>query len=539
MPLRKRRCPPKKDDQDYEVEKIVAYNTEKDTFCVRWVGYDESHDEWKSRGELEETCVDLLRAFERGGRSPSPEKEHEDEKNEEEEEEGCTKTRRNTKKFIKQCLTRDKNTAQKTPITEVSADDAPSSSTFRPPTFLPLNKKDYAPRGIVCKEEESFLFSKLPQSEQNCYPEKTKYASCVLSTCIQTPCIGKVKINNMYHLQRAKWIHLSHIKKPWYRTIPFTRLYGRFREEHALCTGCFHAFDTHKEGVTDYLNILQLCNTCFICKGSHSYIRNNTSQVLGLCNFCKSITHDARWKRCIALLSKLYPQENIILKSEVKIVSGMTLDYLITFEKDEYYACILIEKDDAQHANRDNAQEKSKIIEQTVGIIVQRVTQQKIPLGRIKCWFIRFGDHGMYNRSTHPQENVMENISYDMRIVILRQWIIWYIEHFEEMRQTMFTYFWYNNALAKRRYPLSTKYEGATLFYDAPRSSAHCPWRYAASPDEVREDTESKNDEKQKLIANSVDMNLHEYTWHKKHENLPYPPEIRTRLQTILPNIFD
>ena len=520
------------EDGEFDVEKIVAYNAKNDSFRVRWLGFSARHDLWISRDDLQESCGDMIRAFEKQ-RSPSPSPPP---RSPSPEEENKPRPPKNTKKYIQKCLADEKGTPE--PRVKPPRKQNKHSEKVNPPvthiplSHLPLDKKEYGPRGIVFKEEESYLFSKLPLGDRERFPDKTKYVCCVLSLCISTPCIGIIKDSYKYVLKRAEWIHLSHIKKPWYRALSLTRVYGRFREEHGLCNGCYHAFDTHKEGVTDYLNILQHCNTCFICKGSHGYIKNNTSQVLGICHACKALKNDGRWQKCMAILTKIYPQENIVFKSEVKLVPEKTLDYLVTFKKDDVYGCILIEKDDGQHANRDAAQEKAKVIDQTIGAIIQKATQLKIPSKQIKCWFIRFGDHGMYNRSHEQNQNMMENISFDMRIVILRQWIIWYIEHFEEMRQTFFTYMWYNHALAKRRYPLSTKYEGALVLYDAPRNTSICPWRYAASPDEVREDKELKNEEKKKLIHNSVDMSAHEYSWHKKHESMAYPPEIKTRLQT-------
>ena len=162
------------------------------------------------------------------------------------------------------------------------------------------------------------------------------------------------------------------------------------------------------------------------------------------------------------------------------------IDYFIRGEFKGHYFIILIEKDENQHESYVVNDEKAKTIGQTNAMM------QGMPFGRHPCHVlvIRYNPNGDWidydnGPTTGPTAIPVRKSHFNTihRLIILRQWIIWYLMNVTNVRELCLWYMWYNAPRKSKLY--GSNFDGFAMLYSPPAPPSNVDWAWCADPNEA------------------------------------------------------
>jgi len=218
--------------------------------------------------------------------------------------------------------------------------------------------------------------------------------------------------------------------------ISWTKDSSRKQSQCAVC--CRHTTITTTDGSQDVK--VDVCTDCFTAVGS----KDNLGYAF-------------------RMVKHLFPLKNVRTHTDSITIDGKTWkpDTTIEFTTDLTQYFIFIEMDTSQHDKKSKQDEVDKKED------IARYTYRDNP--DAKVLFIRFCPGGSYrNDKGEVQDNVPTTAQ---RVIMLRQWVIWYIATTESVvPKFLVLYLWYNYecgkiSLAKERF--GTAYVGQSFGYPA------------------------------------------------------------------------
>lgn len=389
--------------------------------------------------------------------------------------------------------------------------------------------------------EDHTKFNKLPQHEKDKYVEgksftkifrpdpKNKRAMCCWYKGIapDKTCSSKNFDNMMdkYLSQKAEWVHVELIKKAD-RLIRADKIRTDLYN-HALCTACKNQVGGQM------LNITNLHFHCSICK--QYYTKTNSTQItLPVCKKCYnalSLNEDLVYKS-IESIKNILPHKikNFqIIRSKRTNKKTYIVDFKITFEVNGKKGIILLEVDESQHSSYDKKKEIDRnehlINEQMADLFNIKIADyEKKPF---KLMLIRFSPDDSYKYPSF--ESIMQkNDTKDCRIVILRQWIFWFMFELEKVREFSIIYLFYNMDKDSKKKKYGHNYRG-TLFANFPPKADYGDeknWLYCYDPGEIACKAFEENVYKNANVVNNVFP-----CWKMKRDGERFPNHLKNYLK--------
>jgi very-short-patch-repair endonuclease len=235
----------------------------------------------------------------------------------------------------------------------------------------------------------------------------------------------------------AEWVHLNNIKEAD-RNISAERV-KRELYYHAMCTPCRNQVGCRGE----MLNLKYLQRHCCICK---SYYSTANDTALAVCTTCKDLSnkYEKLVSRGLKCIQNIIPNKikNLHVRPAQK-VSNYEVDIIITFESMSKRGIIVLEVDEGQHSSYNNKDERERA-KNLINNIMKDAYEVKLndPYRTpFKVLFLRMSPTGVYQIESYTSQNKMgTQYSIGERIVILRQWIIWFCLEFELVRDFTIMY---------------------------------------------------------------------------------------------------
>jgi very-short-patch-repair endonuclease len=191
------------------------------------------------------------------------------------------------------------------------------------------------------------------------------------------------------------------------------------------------------------LNVKYLQRHCCICK---SYYSTANDTALAVCTTYKDLSnkYEKLVSRGLKCIQNIIPNKikNLHVRPAQK-VSNYEVDIIITFESMGKRGIIVLEVDEGQHSSYNNKDERERA-KNFINNIMKDAYEVKLndPYRTpFKVLFLRMSPTGVYQIESYTSQNKM-GIQYSIgeRIVILRQWIIWFCLEFELVRDFTITY---------------------------------------------------------------------------------------------------
>ena len=286
--------------------------------------------------------------------------------------------------------------------------------------------------------------------------------------------------------------------------------------DHALCSPCS---TKHK---CTYSIKKPVCALCLESQGNHE------RDEFMLCSTCennviaKGINTEKVLIPVLNLLPKIfYDLKDFNLSIKTKTSNMYEIDCLISFTLKNYRCHVIIEKDEKQHASYEWQAEIKKLADQTRFVI----GGNSLP-ANTKIFVIRYNPNSKYNadeRVTKEEikneyERVSKQYSPVDRLIILRQWLVWYVQNIESVRSCIVAYMWYDKM--RKNLLFANGWEGFGMVYHRPAApSPTSDWKYALVPNEVMDKPYRR------IVESSHDPAL-EFRWLKVHEQSRLPPEL-------------
>jgi len=392
---------------------------------------------------------------------------------------------------------------------------------------------------------------------------KQVHSKCIYSTSILHPCHGRKLVHDddeddqkssYFTYANATWVHMSHMGNPFIREKPGKEAVRILKKNYGMCGHCISGTDRDH-----YINVMKPCQSCCLCKKNSSGLKKDSITHVAICSDCMKVRNQDGGKYfilpCLKPLLTVFKgiHFRIIKERFVRDQSSLPgedtnsrryADQVLQFEKDGYIGIIIIERDENQHMERDKKDEKKKMIDQLSGIVLSALQLQKNKsMHKIKCWFIRYNPYGKYRvNSDREEQSDLRDYSEQMRLMMLREWIVWYIHNISQVRHCMCSYMWYNYSHARRLYPYkmvqeNEKFPGKNIIYEAPRDSRSSDWAFSIDPHDVIESNMQRGraaaDEFIHMNRHKVDVDSIKPSWNKENEkqHAMFPSEIDVRIR--------
>ena len=307
----------------------------------------------------------------------------------------------------------------------------------------------------------------------------------------------------------AKFVHMNIFGYPEYRNISSNEIIPIVKK-HALCTACKNAND----GV--FVNVSDGANICMLCKQGGTYPKG-VGIICGECNQAVEVKGSGTEKcldHTLSILRDVFydiKDFNIGINRYVSVNesgNGSTsrqIDCYVSGKIKGFTFHIIVEKDEGQHMSSQYtpAQETKKLFSQTRAVVGTG------PMANNRIFMIRYSPEGVYL----AEDGTIQNYEQHERLVILRQWIIWWLMNIENMRTCSLMYMWYHS---NRRAQLTCpKWDGMAMIYDRPKPPSVADWAYAVNYQEIK----SPSPYYKVINEKSVDPDaLEGFKWRKRDE---------------------
>jgi hypothetical protein len=318
-------------------------------------------------------------------------------------------------------------------------------------------------------------------------------------------------------------------------------------KRRGLCGSCMHYFNKndHKR-VKEYINYHARTQNCTICKTqSPMCYKNEGVGEVAVCNSCIKMDCKNLIVRSLNILTHIFPKLGITIKQEESIrfskQEKVSVDYVSRFKSENKVnsGIIIIECDEQQHAGYNQQKERKKFDLQSGCLIAQQIKEsgkREEDDHNVKCMFIRFNPDSCYKIKLNGKRQESLNISLSSRIMIMRQWIIWFMIHINEMRYFTTLYLFYDEN--KPLYPVQM--ESTVNVHQAPAPYIlGADWMYCTEISETKTDRQKLND---KMLSNIIKnrVNLKDVfmsnCWKKDNQQDPkdYPDTISSLIIKLL-----
>lgn len=271
--------------------------------------------------------------------------------------------------------------------------------------------------------------------------------------------------------------------------------------KYAICSNCKNNYSNNddminvkdqnkncilcKKNASDVLKGSNFFNFCRQCAKSHAQMDRDANQFIGATlHIVKEIFND------IINYEELYDQTVSVGNKSKKKHKHYKPDIVMKGMKSGLKFMIVIESDPLQHSSSNASMDDDyvKMIKQTYSL------NENQNFNRI--FMIRFNHNGNYMSSSFP-------IKYDRieRLIILRQWIIWWLQNLPDMRRILHFYMFYSeDKFIQSKKPLvfstslkleALKWEGMSMIYARPDPGVN-EWQYAVIPSEAQQNSFSR-----------------------------------------------
>ena len=332
--------------------------------------------------------------------------------------------------------------------------------------LLPLNEKnkylDGSPGELIYDKED-----------------KKSKSLCVYYKNLLKPCLKKIlHSNGKYTTVVGMRVHKAFYMQDLFRRKHINTVNSAIRI-HALCYECSSVYGGSNEY---FINLNVSTQQCVCCRVHNARGGSKASPLL--CKECFGIkgTKVENLPRMFMQYLKIaLPQFNIDFATNQKVnVSDKRIRFIDLsmqgYYKDIPFNCI-IEIDDNQHKTRDQQDEHHKMSQQAKSKFMPGTTKNKQ-----RMLLIRVCLDSEYIITTADNQHVKgKNYSTEERLVMLRQWILWWLLNIEDMRQVLVWYMWYDSN--RKHIYLCHDYPGFAIITQAPPLT-ETGWGYLMEPRE-------------------------------------------------------
>lgn len=320
---------------------------------------------------------------------------------------------------------------------------------------------------------------------------------------------------NMYVSGDATYMHLAHFGTKRIRELQFSQVYSNCKA-YAFCAKC----RDHYGNTSHFMNIWDRTNICGICKVSRcSRVVNASNSGIPHCGECSifgDITKKMREKMLqvtLEVLVKIFPglelETQMNLPVRTRSGNNRFIDYIMTGMWNGRKFVIIIEQDESQHIGYSRQDDRKKMIDQ----VLEMIGDKKDPNTPILT--IRFNPNGPWNiannNGTYTVVNKFDTLE---RLVILRQWIVWFLLNLDQMRSMQTWYFWYNASIKTSLF--DHRYEGFAMINGGPKPKK-VDWEWCPEPNEAHPNNGFRN----VMQVDQVDPD--DLCWRKDEETRQYP----------------
>lgn len=324
-------------------------------------------------------------------------------------------------------------------------------------------------------------------------------------------CTSKELRDNIFISADAKYAHLTQLAKHELRQNSVKNAIS-FLKMKSICTQCAKSLGS----IDSFTNTKDKVNTCCICISKLKSKSGSTSaQGVFLCNDCHKSSTQTQEKveqflECAIKPFAIMFQASYVV-NETTPNSNLAPDLVITLKIKGITYKIILEMDQNQHkgGSYTPAKENDKMMKQIINMI------KSVEPQRVKVFAIRFNP----NSEWIGLDNIKSTLyCFAERIIILRQWLIWYVLNADYVRDLIIMYLWYD-APNKNKF-LFPKFDGFTMQYHAPKPNL-IDWQYNITPWEFEnEKLKTMNDNKQPVT----------FPWNIDIQKEKYPNEIYGKL---------
>lgn len=372
-----------------------------------------------------------------------------------------------------------------------------------------MYKKEGKPRGII-------MCSNYKNIEYQC--QSKRYDS-----------LAKAYISD-----EATYMSLSILGEPEIRGLHSEIAKKRFRD-FAVCSSCKSGFVNN-----DAMNIIKRFEVCAICKSSRAATSssqpkaNKEASTFTRCGACSSAmpSSDGRVREkdvnaLLSILKHMFPKYNISVKDNHNVVTTSSrtgekqnrqIDMIVTgrFGEIEFY--IVVEIDPDQHSSNTIKNETDKMLSQSINML-KTASKNSIR----KLLMIRMNPNSKYIEN-EGQKEPAQKYDYSERMIILRQYIIWFLVNIEDVRSCIMMYLWYDKCMTEKY--LMANDDCFIMLYHAPKCPESQNWLYCVDPVEIEGDAY-----KNILSGACKDIDDVFPKWKKIHEKKPFPIVILNKLK--------
>lgn len=339
--------------------------------------------------------------------------------------------------------------------------------------------------------------------------------------CIEA-LLNKYVSNDACHVPKLFLSDKSH-----FRLLPSKDAKEEFQKTYAYCADCKNDLHIPTVEVRAYTQMCVICNRpskkndpccppCFALRGQTGSL---TEQLL---------------QKTVKMIGDYFDIQYFSVKvNQTAITSEGTrksIDICITGKYQGFNILCIIEKDEGQHSGKKLQDENHKMVLQAASKIKPLLKSRPF-----KVFLIRYNPDDF----TLPKNSNISVQHYEhlYRLVILRQWLIWWLVNIKEVRTTLIAYMWYS--YDRKPYLLESSFDGFGMIYHAPKPPSPSDWMYCIHFAEGFHKKIYKE-----MIDNRVDPDAifandknGRGLWKIQHEteNTEIPGAIRTEFTTGLP----
>ena len=361
-------------------------------------------------------------------------------------------------------------------------------------------------------QDEMLVGSMCPKGGDSGKSRATTRMMCVNYKNLNSICKSKqLNVSHKLFLSKdAVFVHFKQFAKAEVRMKSIAQAI-KFLKLKSICSKCAKSLD-----FTSFTNIQNKKNVCCCCLVKLKSDSGTASeQSLALC--CNCLENSTKIQDKVENIMKdafgpLLKMFDGSYSSNQTIPGTMvTPDGVITIKMRGIVFKFIIEMDQCQHkaSSYKPEEENNKMIKQIVGVIKSASPQ------RVKVLAIRFNPNSKWTGHDNITSTLYGTIE---RIIILRQWLMWYIINGDHVRDLIIMYLWYDSPNKAKL--LCPNFDGFTMQYHAPKSNL-VDWQYNITPWEY-------NNEKLKLVkdnAQPVDIK-----WKFETQDATYPSIIKVKL---------
>lgn len=298
-------------------------------------------------------------------------------------------------------------------------------------------------------------------------------------------CKSKQFKDDKYVSKEAKFIDISEFSNKTLRKNK-KDAFNAALKHFMVCDDCSKDPSKKESKYIYYLKTTELCVFCFDARNSEKGINISLNKTCRACynSLTSSVTPESCLLSVLKVLEKMYKnsliiEQNVSTRCNSKQSRSFMIDVLITGSNFH----IIIERDQNQHRGYNLQNENDKLVAQANYCL--SVNNMR------KIFIIRYNPNSPYTTSKGGTRE--QGYGGADRLIILRRWIIWYIENIDTMRRCIVFYMWYDKDT--RSTCVDPHYPGLFYVDDGPKMVVS-GWDWCVAPCEIPKDPSSSDIEK-------------------------------------------